>query len=91
MTLYSDDVKRVIKSYDWPPGNRLRLDPVDGHDDITGTEYLVLRIYRNNFSSFDGVEQLKIAKIFSDLIPRLTTMGIPTILDVAKGDGLVAR
>lgn len=92
-TLYSDEVKRVIRSYDWPPGNRLRMEvdeePLtaptkDGH-----TKCLTLVLFRDNFSSFDGTEQLRIAKIIGELIPKLNSMGVPTQLRVAKGDGRV--
>lgn len=90
MTLYSEDASRIIKSYDWPPGNRLWIDPADGVD-AAGNPCLVLYIYRNNFIKFDGVEQLRIAKIFNELIPNLIDHGIPTRLEVVKGDERLAR
>lgn len=91
MTLYNEDVKRIIKSYDWPPGNRLIIDPVDGYDENLGVEFLELRIYRDNFIQFDGVEQQRIANIFNDLIPRLHLMGVNARFNVAPGDGRIAR
>ena len=90
MTMYSDDVKRIIQSYDWPPGNRFWLDPADGFD-AGGNACLVLYIYRNNFITFDGVEQLRISKIFNSLIPQLLELGVPTRLEVVKGDERLAR
>lgn len=89
MTLYSDEVRRIIRSYEWPEGDRLRLEVLDGYDDATGQSFLWLRMFRDNFIQFDGVEQLRIAKIMNDLIPRLISSGIPTRLEVAKGDGRV--
>lgn len=90
MTLYSNKAERIIKSYDWPPGNRLWLDPADGLD-AGGHPCLVLYIYRNNFITFDGVEQMRIAKIFNELIPHLISEGIPTRLEVVNGDERLAR
>jgi len=94
-TLYSEnpEAKKVVQSYDWPPGGRLRIDFQDKylrHPTPEGhTRVLILRLFRDNFNTFDGVEQLRIAKIIGDLIPRLNSMGIPTFFEVAKGDGSV--
>lgn len=90
MTLYSDEVKRIVKSYEWPEGERLIIEFQDGYD-VIEQPYLIVRLFRDNFNLFDGVEQLKIAKIINDLIPRLNAGGIPTVLDVAKGDGRLDR
>lgn len=89
MTLYSDEVKRIVKSYDWPPGERLKIEFQDAW--LGQSQYLIFRIFRDNFSSFDGIEQLRIAKMIGDLIPRLNSMGIPTRFDVAPGDGRIVR
>lgn len=90
MTLYSEKASRIIHSYDWPPGNRLWLDPADGLD-AGGNPCLVLYIYRDNFITFDGTEQLRIAKIFNSLIPQLISEGIPTRLEVLSGGERLAR
>lgn len=91
MTLYSEEVKRIINSYPWPDGDRLKVrveelffdvPTKDGH-----TSCLKIWLYSENFATFDGVEQLRIAKIINSLVPRLNAMGIPTIFDVDKGDG----
>lgn len=90
MSLYSDEVKKIIKSYDWPPGERLRLEIVE-ETDIQDSPVLVIKMFRDNFITFDGVEQMRIAQIMNDLIPRLTSTGTPTRLEVAKGDGRIGR
>lgn len=90
MTLYSDKAKRIIQSYDWPPGNRLWIDPADGLD-AGSNPCLVLYIYRGNFITFDGVEQVRISKIFNELIPQLIAEGIPTRLEVVDGNERLAR
>lgn len=90
MTLYSENVKRIIQSYDWPPGNRLKLEIVEEVDSLDNP-VLVLKMFRENFILFDGVEQMRIAQIMNDLIPRLISSGVPTRLEVAKGDGQIER
>jgi len=93
VTLYSEnpEIKKVVQSYDWPPGKRLKMEFVDKHFDVPTpeghTRIMVLRLFRDNFNTFDGVEQLRIAKMVGDLIPRLHSMGIPTGFEVAPGDG----
>ena len=94
-TLYSEEVRKIIRSYPWPPGNRLRLEvdeePLTAPTREGHMKCLTLVLFRDNFNSFDGVEQLRIAKIIGELIPRLNSMGIPTQLRVAKGDGRVVN
>lgn len=90
MSLYSEEVKRIIQSYDWPEGNRLALE-IGEEKDILDNSVLVIRMFRDNFVTFDGIEQMRIAKIMNDLIPRLISTGVPTRLEVAKGDGQNGR
>lgn len=90
MSLYSETVKKIIGSYEWPPGKRLRLE-IGEETDVLDEPVLVLRIFRENFITFSGVDQMKIANIMNDLIPRLISSGVPTRLEVAKGDGQIER
>jgi len=91
VSLYSEEVTKVVQSYEWPPGGRLTLEFVDGFDASGVNPCLVIRMFRDNFIQFDGTEQMRIAHIMNDLIPRLISMGTPTRLEVAKGDGRVER
>lgn len=83
MSLYSDEVKKMVRSYEWP--KNLMLDVQDGFDEISHSEFLWIVLYRDNFITIDGVDQLRVSKMINDLIPRLIMAGVPTRLIVKPG------
>lgn len=72
-TLYTDDVRRFVRSRPWPLS--LRWEIVD-YDD-----YLALRLFRDNFNSFDGEERYHIAMIIKETLEKIRADGIPIYLE----------
>lgn len=79
MTLYSEEVQARLHSYTWP--RALIVDVVEYKD------HLGLRLYRDNFETFDGVEKEFIAKQINGAITEIRKMGCPIYLEVEKGNG----
>lgn len=83
MTLYSDEVKALLRSYDWPTG--LIVDIIEYSD------YIGVRLHRDNFETFDGVDKQFIAKQVGAAIEAVRKRGCPCYMEVVKGDGKSVR
>lgn len=79
MTLYSDEIKSLLRNYNWPAG--LVVDIIEYSD------YLGMRLYRDNFETFDGVDKQFIAKQVGGAIEAVRKRGCPCYMEVVKGDG----
>lgn len=79
MTLYSDEIKQLFRHYQWPTG--LIVDIIEYPD------YLGVRLYRDNFETFDGVDKQFIARQIGASIEAVRKKGCPCYMEVVKGDG----
>lgn len=78
-SLYDDSIKQFIHTRPWPKGLIVEV--------VEYEEYLALRLFRNNFSAFDGVDQLYTAGLIQEVINGVRQSHIPCYLEVAPGDG----
>lgn len=78
-TLYSDEIKKYIRSRQWPAGLKIEL--------VEYELYLGMRLFRDNFNSFDGEDKLQIAMMVKECMEKIRGDGIPIYMEVAKGDG----
>ena len=82
MTLYSDEIKELVRSCEWP--RRLVLDVIEY------PEYLGIRLHRNNFESFSSADKKVIAERVGQVIMAIRSKGCPCYMEVVKGDGSYA-
>jgi hypothetical protein len=78
-SLYTDEVRAFLLSTKWPKGLVINTVEYDTH--------IALRLYRDNFETFDGVDKLKISQLLGETINALRNQGCPCYLEVAKGNG----
>ncbi len=78
-TLYSLEIRRYLLQRKWPKG--LIVDTVEY------PTHIALRLYRDNFNSFGGVDQLSISQLVGETINAVRSQGCPCNLEVAPGDG----
>lgn len=83
VTLYSDEIQQIVRSYDWP--KNLVVEIIEYED------YLGFRLFRDNFETFDGVEKEQIAKMVGAAIFAVRQKGCPCYMEVVKGDGKRVR
>lgn len=79
MTLYSDEIRALVRNTGFPKGLR--------HDIVEYDDYLALRFYRDNFETFDGVDKERTATQIQQLFAKVRGMGCPFYLEVAPGHG----
>lgn len=78
-SLYTDEVKKTLSRFTWPKG--LIIDVIEYED------HLGLRLYRDNFETFDGVDKEFIAKQVGGAITSVRQRGCPLYMEVAAGNG----
>lgn len=78
-SLYTDEVKQIVRLPQWPDTLAMEVVEYDTH--------LGLRLFRDNFETFDGVEKEVIAKTIGDVILKVRALGVPMYLEVARGHG----
>lgn len=78
-SLYTDDVRRLFRSIEWPVGLRCFI----AEEELN----LNLVFYRLNFNSFDGEDRLHIAMLVKEFMEKVRGMGIPIYMQVMEGDG----
>lgn len=78
-SLYSTEVKQTLGRFEWPKGLIIDVVEYDNH--------LGLRLYRDNFETFDGVDKEFIAKQIGGAIAAVREKGCPLYLEVARGNG----
>lgn len=80
MTLYTDEIKQMLselaRTHTLPRG--LVFDVVEYE------HHLALRLYRDNFETFDGVDKQQIANKIGDIILRIRQKGVPCYMEVEK-------
>lgn len=72
-TLYTDEIKRFVRSRNWPSG--LMLDVIEYE------EYLGFRFYRDNFITFDAEQQRQIAATVKEVMEKIRSLGIPCYME----------
>lgn len=82
MTLVTEEVKKILRLPEWPSGLIIEL--------VEYEHYISLRLFRDNFESFDGEDKRHIAGIVGQTIKKIRDIGIPCYLEVEKGDGNVS-
>lgn len=78
-TLYSDEIKRFLRQVPWTKGLVLDVIEYDTH--------LAIRLYRENFETFDGEGKKAISKLIGETINAVRKQGCPIYLEVAAGNG----
>lgn len=78
-SLYTDEIKGYLLNRKWPKG--LVVDSVE-YDN-----HIALRLYRDNFETFDGVDKLSIAQLIGETINAIRNQGCPCYMEVAPGNG----
>lgn len=76
-SLYDDEAKKILRSYNWPKG--LVIDVVEYTNPLP---HLNIRLYRNNFETFDGVDKEYISKMIGEAIMRVRKLGCACFLEV---------
>lgn len=81
-SLYTDEVRHYIRTRPWPKNLLMEV-----HEFDDPAPFLRLVFFRDNFSSFDGIDQKYIASQVNDLMVKIRKDGIPIYMEVAEGDG----
>jgi hypothetical protein len=76
VTLYSNEIRNYIRSRDWPL--RLQWEVAEYE------EHLAFRFFRDNFNTFDGEEQRRIAMMVREVMEKVRGDGIPIYMEVMK-------
>lgn len=75
MTLYTDEVKRIVKEIKAP-------SPRFIYDVVEYPHWLTLRMYRDNFELFPDSQREELAQWFGLQISRIRKTGIPCFAEV---------
>ena len=76
-SLYSREISVFLHSLPWPD----ELDFVVTEEET----HLQFILFRDNFSSFDGVDQMHIAGLVKQFMEKVRGMGVPIYMQVEKG------
>lgn len=74
---------KLFRSKDWPKGLAIEM--------IEYELYIGMRLFRENFETFHGIDKQHIAGLVGNTIQQIRNLGIPCYLEVVKGDGRNAR
>jgi hypothetical protein len=75
VTLYTDEVKRIVKEIKAPYPNFI-------YDVVEYPRWLTLRMYRDNFELFSDPKRETLALWFGEQIARIQKTGIPCYAEV---------
>ena len=72
-SLYTDDIRKYIRSRDWPKGLIYEV--------VEYEEHLAMRFFRDNFNSFDGEDRLHIAMMVKEVMEKIRSLGVPIYME----------
>jgi len=72
--LYTAEVRELLHSYKWPKGLIVHVVEYQNH--------ISLRLYRDNFITFDGVDMEYVAKVINEALSKINKLGCPCLLEV---------
>lgn len=87
-SLYSNEIRRFIKSQPWPA--RLEWRVVERSTPDTGP-FLQFVLFRDNINALDSDDKLHLAKLLNEVLHGVQKNGVPIYTEVAKGDGRSER
>ena len=76
--LYTDEIRRVLFDMRDSLPKGLVLDFIEYPN------HLSIRVYRDNFDAFDGVDRVQISSVLAKTMDNLRKTGVPIYLEAEK-------